>query len=129
MSWPPLSHRGPTEWEGKKESWEETVFPAPSPQLCSQAQVLEGNIQQHRKDLFWEVGKRSTHSLGLHCPCLRPYSYNLTAKYLPNNFRVRKDRGVRRYWGRTQALQPSFHNLTHHSLRLLVPTSTPSREQ
>lgn len=119
----------PLSGKGKRRAGKKLYSQPPPPQLCSQAQVLEGNIQQHRKDLFWEVGKRSTHSLGLHCPCLRPYSYNLTAKYLPNNFRVRKDRGVRRYWGRTQALQPSFHNLTHHSLRLLVPTSTPSREQ
>lgn len=86
-------------------SWGRNCISSPStPQLCPQAQVCGGSIQQHRKDLFWEVGKRLTHSL--RCPCLRPYSYNLKAVYLPSNLRVRKNRGVRWYWGRTQALQP-----------------------
>lgn len=48
--------------------------------------------------------------------------------YLSSNFRVKEEYVNKQYWGRTQALQPSPHNLTqlgldHHSLRLLVPIS------
>lgn len=54
----------PLSGKGKRRAGKK-LFPAPSPQLCPQTQVLEGNIQQHRKDLLWEVGKRPTHSLAV----------------------------------------------------------------
>lgn len=57
VSWPPLSHKEPIKWEGKRTELGEALYS----QVPLHAQGLEGNFQQHRRDLFGEVEKRLSH--------------------------------------------------------------------
>lgn len=54
--------------KGKRRAGEETLFPGTTTATPLMPRCVEGNIQQHRKDLFWEVGKRLNHSHTLSLP-------------------------------------------------------------
>lgn len=54
-----------TEWEGERTELEEALDSRAPFHPAAHAQVLEGDCQQHRRDLFGEVEKQLSHSLTL----------------------------------------------------------------
>lgn len=66
-----LSQKRPTEWEEKRTELGEALDSRAPLYPPAHAQALEGDRQQHRRDLFREVEKRLSHSLTLSQPQAR----------------------------------------------------------